>query len=222
MQLQNLLEIINHCIVKYGRASGSVKLLAVSKKKTVEQIQQILKENHFDFGESYLQEALQKIATIDSPSICWHFIGPIQSNKTDKIAQHFDWVHSIDRLKIAQRLNNQRPESFTPLNVCIQVNISQETSKSGVAKNEVLELASNIVKLPHLKLRGLMAMPAASNDFDRQRLAFRELRQVFADLNRKGFELDTLSMGTSNDLEAAIAEGATILRIGSAIFGERK
>jgi pyridoxal phosphate enzyme (YggS family) len=206
---------------KYGREPGSVQLLAVSKTRPVEDIEVAFCENQRHFGENYLQDALPKIEAMTDPAIVWHFIGPIQSNKTRQIAENFDWVHGIERLKIAQRLNDQRDESISPLNVCIQVNTSGEESKSGVAPEQALELAKEIIQLPNLKLRGLMTIPAASTDFEQQRQPFRLLRELKGEITAQGIELDTLSMGMTNDMEAAIAEGSTMVRIGTAIFGQR-
>jgi pyridoxal phosphate enzyme (YggS family) len=173
------------------------------------------------FGESYLQEALEKQTALTDLGLVWHFIGPLQSNKTRGVAEHFNWVHSLDRLKIAHRLSTQRPSSLPRLNVCLQVNVSGESSKSGVSPRALPALAEDVAALPCLKLRGLMAIPAPSPDFAAQREAFRRLRNLFEDLSARGLELDTLSMGMSADLEAAIAEGASIVRIGTALFGPR-
>lgn len=210
---------------KYGRQPGSVQLLAVSKTRPVEDIRVAIMAKQHHFGENYLQDALPKINTIANEStahgIEWHFIGPIQSNKTHAIAQHFNWVHSVDRLKIARRLSEQRESSQKALNICIQVNISGESSKSGIAPNETLILAKEMSSLPNIHLRGLMAIPATSHDFEQQRHPFRLLRELKEDIQSQGIELDTLSMGMTNDMEAAIAEGSTIVRIGTAIFGDR-
>jgi pyridoxal phosphate enzyme (YggS family) len=204
-----------------GRPEQSVRLLAVSKTQGADQVREALAAGQTAFGESYLQEALAKMAELQATAIEWHFIGPIQSNKTAQIASHFDWVHSIDRLKIAQRLNEQRAE-LPPLNVCIQVNISGESSKSGVSEAGLPALAAAILKMPNLRLRGLMTIPAPNTDRNQQAEAFRRLRHCLERLNQQGMALDTLSMGMSNDLEAAIAEGATIVRIGTAVFGPRQ
>ncbi len=205
----------------YGRPAGSVCLLAVSKGKSVEAITQAYTAGQRRFGESYIQEAIPKIEALSEFDIEWHFIGPIQSNKTRHIAQHFHWVHSVDRLKTAQRLQNQRPVSLPTLNICLQINISQEYSKSGSDPDEVEVLVREIVSFDRLCLRGLMAIPAASDNFTEQRHIFSQVRQVQERLIASGYSLDTLSMGMSNDMEAAIAEGATIVRIGTAIFGAR-
>ena len=204
-----------------GRAPDSVRLVAVSKTFSTDAVREAAAIGQRDFGENYVQEAVEKLRnTVDLPLV-WHFIGPIQSNKTVLLAEHFDWVHTIDREKIARRLSEQRPEGRAPLNVCIQVNISGESSKSGVASTDVTALARIITSLPRLRLRGLMAIPENTDDPDLQRQAFARLRTILESLQRDGMVLDTLSMGMSADLEAAIAEGATMVRVGTAIFGER-
>ena len=207
---------------KYARQPDSVQLLAVSKTRPIEDVQAAFAENQHHFGENYLQDALSKIENISESSIEWHFIGPIQSNKTRQIAENFNWVHTIDRFKIAQRLNDQRSPAQKPLNLCIQVNVSGESSKSGIHIEDTLTLAKDISLLPNIHLRGLMTIPAATNDFELQRQPFRLLHELKDEIQSQGIELDTLSMGMSNDMEAAIAEGSTIVRIGTAIFGARK
>ncbi len=207
--------------LRFNRAPGSVNLLAVSKSHPVAAIRAACTAEQFRFGESYAQEALAKMSLVTDLSLEWHFIGPIQSNKTREIATHFNWVQSIERDKIARRLNEQRPATLPPLNVCIQVNVSGETSKSGAAPDEVMALAQTIHILPQLRLRGLMAIPAPQAEFESQRVGFRALRELYEKLRHAGYELDTLSMGMTDDLEAAIAEGATLVRVGTAIFGER-
>jgi len=202
-------------------ATQPVTLCAVSKAQPAAAIRAAYGAGQTVFGENYLQEALQKQAELEDCAIAWHFIGPIQSNKTQPIARHFDWVHSVDRLKIAQRLSDARPSDLPPLNICLQVNISEEASKSGASGQELLELALNIKQLPHLRLRGLMAIPAPCSDFEQQRDQFRQVRALFDHLNSHGLQLDTLSIGMSGDFVAAIAEGATLVRIGTAIFGAR-
>lgn len=202
-----------------ARAEGAVNLIAVSKTQPASRIRQVYACGQRNFGENYLQEALLKQDKLIDCDICWHFIGPIQSNKTRLVASRFDWVHSIDRLKIAERLSEQRPVDRSPLNVCIQVNVSHEVSKGGVAPADLATLANAVAMLPGLRLRGLMTIPAPENDPARQRIPFRALRQAFDDLDVLG--LDTLSMGMSDDLEAAIAEGSTLVRIGTALFGVR-
>ena len=200
-----------------------VTLLAISKTRPVTDIREAIAAGQQHFGENYLQDALPKIDELsaETPPLYWHFIGAIQSNKTRDIAQHFDWVHTLERLKIAKRLNDQRPDGLEPLQVCLQINVSGEASKAGMDADQVLQLAEDIRSLPRLKLRGLMAIPAATDDIAQQRQAFATLRQLFEQLNQQGYQLDTLSMGMSNDMEAAIAEGSTIVRIGAAIFGAR-
>lgn len=202
--------------------SHTVTLCAVSKAQSADRIRAAYVAGQTVFGENYLQEALLKQQDLQDCNIEWHFIGPIQSNKTQAIALHFDWVQSVDRLKIAQRLSAQRPTDKTPLNVCLQINISEEASKSGASRQEILTLAMQIKDLPNLKLRGLMAIPAPSQDESVQRDQFRQLRQLFELLNAQGLALDTLSMGMSGDFVAAIAEGATLIRVGTAIFGNRQ
>lgn len=206
---------------QYGRPAGSVKLLAVSKHQPLSSIEEALQVQQFAFGENYVQEMAEKAAQLQQYPIEWHFIGPIQSNKTRQIADLATWVHSVDRLKIAERLNAQNPDPKRPLQICLQVNISDEASKSGIQAGQLAELASAIKQLPNLQLRGLMAIPAPEDDFAKQRQAFAAVRCLWEQLNAQGFQLDTLSMGMSNDLEAAIAEGATLVRLGTALFGAR-
>jgi len=200
------------------RDPAKVGLLAVSKTQPASAIRGAFAAGARDFGENYLQEALDKQADLTDLPLVWHFIGPIQSNKTKPIAEHFDWVHSVDRLKIAQRLSDQRPAELPPLNICLQVNVSGEASKSGCAPEELNHLAQAVAAMPRLHLRGLMCIPAPSDDPAEQRAAFARLRMLRDELP---LELDTLSMGMSQDLEAAIAEGATWVRIGTALFGAR-
>ncbi len=204
------------------RQVEDITLLAVSKTFPATMIRKAYEAGQQAFGESYVQEALEKIESLRDLPLEWHFIGPIQSNKTRAIAEHFAWAHSVERLKIAQRLSAQRPRDLPPLSVCIQVNLSAEESKSGIGEREAEELALAVAKLPHLKLRGLMTIPAPARDFEAQRKTFARLRALMQQLNAQGLALDTLSMGMSEDLAAAIMEGATIVRIGSAIFGTRK
>jgi hypothetical protein len=210
---------INDAELAYNRQPGAVLLLAVSKTKPAEDIAAAYQAGQRHFGENYLQEALRKQLELDAYDITWHFIGPIQSNKTKPLATHFDWVHSVDSLKIAQRLSAQRPADLPPLNICLQVNISDEQSKSGITLAELPELCEQVAKLPNLKLRGVMAIPAPQDDFEQQRQPYKTLYQAVAKLGRP--ELDTFSFGMTGDLKAAIAEGATIVRIGTALFGER-
>lgn len=207
--------------LRYGREPGSVALLAVSKTKPPAAIRAAIAAGQHAFGENHLQDAMTKVDALDGLGASWHFIGAVQSNKTRPIAAYFDWVHAIEREKIAVRLSDQRPAGRSPLDVCIQVNVSGEHTKSGVAASEVEPLARAVRELPGLRLRGLMALPRPSSDLETQRIPFRRLREIRDDLNARGFELDTLSMGMTGDLEAAVAEGATVVRIGTAIFGPR-
>ncbi|MBD8495901.1 YggS family pyridoxal phosphate-dependent enzyme [Pseudomonas syringae] len=200
------------------RDPASIGLLAVSKTKPAADLREAFDAGLHHFGENYLQEALDKQQQLSDLPLCWHFIGPIQSNKTRAIAEHFDWVHSVDRLKIAQRLSEQRPTHLEPLNICIQVNVSGEASKSGCSAEDLPALAAAIAQLPHLTLRGLMAIPEPTDDVAAQRAAFAQVRTLQEQLPHA---LDTLSMGMSHDLEAAIAEGATWVRVGTALFGAR-
>ena len=208
-----------------GRDPGAVRLLAVSKTFPAAQVLEAIAAGQHAFGENYLQEALDKIAAVAAAlpqtHVEWHFIGPIQSNKTRSIAASFDWVHTVERLKVAERLSAQRPAGLAPLNVCIQVNISGEASKSGAAPGELPALARQVALLPNLTLRGLRAIPAPELDAALQRAAFARLRALADALREDGLRIDTLSMGMSADMAAAIAEGATMVRVGSAIFGER-
>lgn len=219
--LQAVRDTIEAAAVKAGRFKSEVKLLAVSKTFAADALREAYHSGQTCFAESYVQEALDKIEVMQDLPIEWHYIGPIQSNKTRAIAENFSWVHSVGRLKIAERLSEQRPAHLPPLQVCLQVNISIEASKSGVAPDEVGTLAHAITKLPGLKLRGLMAVPEPSDDVTAQRQSFAQLRKLRDQLNQQGLQLDTLSMGMSHDFAAAIAEGSTIVRIGTAIFGNR-
>jgi len=204
-----------------NRKPDSVQLLAVSKTKPIEDIQALAKHGQTAFGENYLQESLTKIGI--EPNLEWHFIGPIQSNKTKAIAENFTWVHSVDRLKIAQRLSNQRPEQLGNLNILLEVNISEQESKAGFTPKELLEVAPKIAQLPNITLRGLMAIPQKADSLQQQREPFAKMRALLKTLQQQhpDWPLDTLSMGMSGDLEAAIEEGATIVRIGTDIFGAR-
>jgi PLP dependent protein len=208
--------------LRYGRQPGSVTLLAVSKQQPAEAIRELVRAGQNEFGESYLQEALPKIDALRDLDLQWHYIGQIQSNKTRSIAEQFAWVHTVDRLKIADRLNEQRPIGARPLNVCLQVKLADEAGKGGVAPNEVPALANQIASLPRLRLRGLMCIPPPRDKFEEQLSYFKQTAQLFDELKRGGCDVDTLSMGMSGDLEAAIATGATIVRVGTAIFGERQ
>ncbi|WP_284618471.1 YggS family pyridoxal phosphate-dependent enzyme [Aquabacterium humicola] len=223
IKLQQVRERIGHACAQAGRPVPSVTLLAVSKTFGPDAVRAVAAAGQRAFGENYVQEALDKIAALADvqPPLQWHLIGPLQSNKTRVVAETFDWVHSVDRLKIAERLSAQRPAHLPPLQVCLQVNISGESSKSGVKPAEVPALARAVAMLPRITLRGLMAIPEPAGDFAAQRAPHRALRELFQALKADGLALDTLSIGMSADLEAAIAEGATIVRIGSAIFGSR-
>jgi len=219
--LQAVRNSIAAAAIAAGRVTDDIVLLAVSKTFPPEAMREAYHAGQLRFAESYVQEALEKIAALHELPIEWHFIGPIQSNKSRAIAENFAWVHSVDRLKIAERLSAQRPQHLPPLNVCLQVNVSGEDSKSGAAPDEVAGLAQAVAQLPQLRLRGLMAIPAPCADIVAQRPPFAQLRELRDKLNRQGLALDTLSMGMSHDFAAAIAEGATMLRVGSAIFGGR-
>jgi PLP dependent protein len=207
------------------RPAGSATLIAVSKTFPATAVCEAIDAGQRDFGENYVQEGVAKVVEVASlrpeTQLQWHFIGPLQSNKSRDVAEHFDWVHSIDRLKIAQRLSEQRPAHLTPLQVCLQVNVSHEDSKSGVAPAEALALARAVAALPRIKLRGLMCIPAPAEGLDAQRQPFAQLRLLRDQLNAHGLALDVLSMGMSADIEAAIHEGATHVRVGTAIFGAR-
>lgn len=196
-------------------------LLAVSKTRTPDEIRAVAAAGCRDFGENYLQEALDKQEALRDLSLVWHFIGPIQSNKTRAIAAHFDWVHSLDRAKIAERLNDQRPAHLPPLQVCLQVNIDAEASKAGASIEELPALADTVARLPRLRLRGLMCIPEPRESPQDRHIPFAKLRYCMENLNARGFRLDILSMGMSDDLDAAIGEGSTIVRIGTALFGAR-
>ena len=235
--LKQIRERIAQTCQRAGRQADSVLLIAVSKTFPAEAVVQAANAGQRHFGENYLQEAVDKIARVkemapalsdgdvDANSLIWHFIGPLQSNKTRAVAEHFDWVHSIEREKVARRLSEQRPAQLPPLNVCIQVNVSGEQTKSGVTPEEALPLAAIIAGLPNLRLRGLMSIPEATDDVSLQRQRFARLRSLLQQLNQVHTAsqpaLDTLSMGMSADMEAAILEGATMVRIGTAIFGSR-
>ncbi|MFO7483105.1 YggS family pyridoxal phosphate-dependent enzyme [Oceanibaculum nanhaiense] len=224
-QIEERLQAVRARIAAAARACGrnpaGIRLLAVSKTFPAADLRAAQAAGQDCFGESYLNEALPKIAALTDPPPEWHYIGPLQANKTRQIAERFAWVHSLDRLKLGQRLDDQRPKDLPPLNVCLQINISGEASKAGLQPGELGAVAQAVAALPRLRLRGLMAIPAPSADMAEQRVAFRQLRMLLDELNAKGLNMDTLSMGMSDDLEAAIAEGATIVRIGSAIFGAR-
>ncbi len=227
--LENIKERITQAAMACGRSPEDIKLLAVSKTFPAEDVRTCFESGQRAFGENYVQEGVAKIAALQDlrAEIKWHFIGPLQSNKSRDVAENFDWVHSIDRLKIAQRLNDQRPSNLQRLNVCIQVNISGESSKSGVQAHDLVELCKHISGLPNLLLRGLMSIPEPTDDVQAQRKAHQQLRELLnqlqqsTELDHQKVQLDTLSMGMSSDIEAAIAEGSTMVRVGTAIFGKR-
>lgn len=219
--LQQIKHQIADAAIAGGRSPDAITLLAVSKTKPVQDILAAYEAGQKDFGENYLQEAESKISALSDKAIHWHFIGPIQSNKTRKITELFDWVHSVDRLKIAERLSQQRPPSLPPLNILLQVNIDNEASKAGISPDEVLPLAQQIAQLPGVRLRGLMAIPAASADYQQQCVPFSQMRVLLEQLQQHCATCDTLSMGMSDDMQAAIAQGSTLVRIGTAIFGKR-
>ncbi len=219
--LPKVRDLLASAATEAGRDPAAVKLLAVSKKQPVSAITEAADAGQRDFGENFVQEGLSKITEIDRSELVWHFIGHLQTNKTRAVAENFDWVHTVDRLKTAQRLSRHRPESLGDLNFCLQVNIDNEPGKSGVGAAEALELAEQVMALPRIRLRGLMCLPAVQEDFDEQRKAFARLRILSEDLAAQGTTLDTLSMGMSGDFRAAIFEGSTIVRVGTAIFGPR-
>ena len=220
--LQKVKARIKEVAEKAGRQAESITLLAASKTNPHERLREAFEAGQTIFGENYLQEALVKIAALQDLPIEWHFIGPIQSNKTKRIAENFAWVHSIDRKKIADRLSKDRPESLPPLQICLQVNVSGEDSKSGIAPEEILDLAAHVVELPNLKLRGVMAIPELTRATALQRSQFRMVREAYDQLKQAGYDVDTISMGMSEDLDIAIEEGATMVRVGTAIFGPRR
>ena len=219
-RLKHILAQIRQAEIAYQRKPGSVLLLAVSKTKPAKDISAAYQAGQRHFAESYCQEAMKKQQELGAFDITWHFIGPVQSNKTKVLATHFAWVHSVDSLKIAKRLSEQRSNTQPPLNICLQVNISDEPSKSGITLNELPQLCELVAELPNIRLRGVMAIPMPEDDFELQRLPYKTLYQAVAKLDIP--ELDTYSFGMSGDLNAAIAEGATIVRIGTALFGARK
>ena len=219
--LRIIRDLLAETAVEAGRRPGDVHLLAVSKKQPLEKIVEAAAAGQLDFGENIVQEGIEKVTKLAEKGLCWHFIGHLQSNKTRPVAEHFDWVHSVDTIKTARRLSEQRPESLGDLNVCIQVNIDEEASKSGVPPSDVAELARAIAGLPRLRLRGLMCLPAVRDSLDEQRVPFARTRELAESLAREGLVMDTLSMGMSADFRAAIMEGATIVRIGTAVFGPR-
>ena len=215
-------DLLRKSAIEANRDPAAVKLLAVSKKQPVSKIREAAAAGQRDFGENFVQEGLEKIEALANLDLTWHFIGHLQSNKTRLVAEYFDWVHTIDKLKTARRLSEQRPEGLAPLDVCLQVNVDDEASKSGVAPADVAELAAACQALPGLRLRGLMCLPAIRDGFEAQRTPFATLRRLADELRRNGIDTDTLSMGMTADYRAAIFEGATIVRIGTALFGERR
>jgi len=226
LQLHNNLVRVEQTIAEaaqqFGRNLEEIQLVTVTKSRTLKEIYFAIETGLQHFGESYVQEAFPKIEILSTSGIVWHFIGPIQSNKTQMIAKYFDWVQSLASLKHAQRLSDQRPDRLPPLNVCIEVNVDREPQKSGIPLEEVADFAREIGQFPRLQLRGLMAVPAHHEDFELQRQSCHALYQAYQQLKNLGFQLDTLSMGMTGDMVAAIAEGSTMLRIGTGIFGERK
>ncbi|SQD79847.1 YggS family pyridoxal phosphate-dependent enzyme [Moritella yayanosii] len=224
-RLQQVLTQIENAASTSCKKSGEINLLAVSKTKPVEQVMAVYALGQRKFGENYLQEAVEKITHLQHDGnyddIEWHFIGPIQSNKTRPIAEHFDWVQSIDRLKVAQRLNDQRPADMPKLNVCIQINISAEDSKSGANVQQARRLAEQVANLPNLVLRGIMAIPEKTADIDKLKSQFSQLESLYLSLQHQYNQIDTLSMGMTNDMELAIAQGSNMVRVGTAIFGAR-
>ena len=214
-------DLLASAAVEAGRLPEDVHLLAVSKRQPLTKIVEAAAAGQRDFGENTVQEGIEKVTKLAERGLCWHFIGHLQSNKTRAVAEHFDWVHSIDKLKTARRLSEQRPESLGDLNVCIQVNIDEEASKSGAAPADVVKLARAVAGLPRLRLRGLMCLPAIRESLAEQRQPFARTRELAEAVTRDGIALDTLSMGMSDDFRAAILEGATIVRIGTAVFGPR-
>jgi pyridoxal phosphate enzyme (YggS family) len=219
--LTSINDLLALTAVEAGRAPDTVTLLAVSKKQPLSKIVDAAKAGQRDFGENFVQEGLEKIEQTRNLDLIWHFIGHLQNNKTRVVAENFDWVHTIDTLKTAQRLNRQRPESLKRLNICLQVNVDNEDRKSGITISELPALAAACSKLPNLRLRGLMCLPTARTECSEQREPFAKLRNLAIDLRSTGIDLDSLSMGMSGDYRAAVLEGATIVRIGTALFGER-
>ena len=215
-------DLLRESAIAANRDPAAVQLLAVSKKQPVSKIREAHAAGLRDFGENFVQEGLEKIEVLADLDLTWHFIGHLQSNKTRVVAENFDWVHTIDKIKTAGRLSEQRPAHLTPLQVCIQVNVDDEVSKHGVTPDAVAELAAACAGMPRLKLRGLMCLPAMREGFEEQRVPFATLRRLATDLRRDGIDTDTLSMGMTADYRAAIFEGATIVRIGTALFGERR
>ena len=219
--LRKIRDLLHFAAIEASRDPADVRLLAVSKKQPLEKIREAYAAGQREFGENFVQEGVEKIAAMDKDDITWHFTGHLQSNKTRVVAENFDWVHTIDKLKTARRLSAQRPDGLPPLNVCLQVNVDDEESKSGVTPEALPELAAACAKLPNIRLRGLMCLPAIRDEPDAQRIPFAALRELAEKLRTDGVDTDTLSMGMTADFRAAILEGATIVRIGTALFGER-
>ena len=219
--MRKIRDLLHVAAIEANRDPAGVRLLAVSKKQPLEKIREAYAAGQREFGENFVQEGVEKIAAMDKDDITWHFIGHLQSNKTRVVAENFDWVHTIDKLKTARRLSEQRPDGLPPLNVCLQVNVDDEESKSGVTPEALPELAAACAKLPNIRLRGLMCVPAIREEPDAQRIPFAALRGLAEKMRTDGVDTDTLSMGMTADFRAAILEGATIVRIGTALFGER-
>ena len=220
--LRKIRDLLAKAAEDAGRSANDVRLLAVSKKQPVAAIREAAAAGQRDFGENQVLEGVEKITQIADPALVWHFIGHLQTNKTRIVAEHFDWVHSIDRLKTARRLSDQRPDDLADLNVCVQVNVDDEQSKSGVPLADAASLARQVAGLPRLRFRGLMCLPAIRDTFSDQREPFRRLRELADELRDDGLAVDTLSMGMSGDFRAAVFEGSTMVRVGTAIFGARK
>ena len=212
---------IDEAAKKYGREKGDISLVAVSKKHSIEKIKEAFSSGQRDFGENFAQEAISKIIALNNTEINWHFIGRVQSNKTRQISEYFNWVHTVDRIKIAERLSKHRPRYANDLNICIQVNVDFEDSKSGVSSKDLMDLCHAIKDLPRIKLRGLMCIPKIRFGHEMQRKPFNAIKNLLVDLNENDFDMDTLSMGMTDDFKAAIQEGSTIIRIGTALFGSR-
>jgi pyridoxal phosphate enzyme (YggS family) len=219
--LRKIRDLLHSAAIEANRDPAEVRLLAVSKKQSLEKIREAYAAGQRDFGENFVQEGVEKIEAMAKDDLTWHFIGHLQSNKTRVVAEYFDWVHTIDKFKTARRLSDQRPDDLPPLNVCLQVNVDDEESKSGVTPEALPELAAACRDLPNIRLRGLMCLPAIRENPDEQRIPFAVLRKLAEKLRTGGVDTDTLSMGMTADFRAAILEGATIVRIGTALFGER-
>jgi len=219
--LPKIRDLLDKSAVDAGRRPEAIHLLAVSKKQPLEKILEAAAAGQRDFGENTVQEGIDKVTKLAESALTWHFIGHLQSNKTRVVAEHFDWVHTVDKLKTAKRLSEQRPEALGDLNICLQINIDDEAAKSGIEPDELADLALAVADLPRLRLRGLMCLPAIRTDFSAQRVPFARLRKLSESLALQGIATDTLSMGMTGDYRAAIFEGATIVRIGTAVFGPR-